>query len=271
MILRDLSSAIISIHRVVVVSLLGSTLVSSLNCSKPAEPPSRVEPVAAVYVGYGVLPESAQAVKSFLGYIGMQYDTLGTAALLSGGLSRYNLLIIPGGDARDIAADLGPIGTSAVAGYVGSGGGYLGLGAGAAVAAGDWGAWRGIPLLDGEAPWPVERIAPYGQVVITPVVRQEVELTAGLRNAYNSLYRWGPEFILPETPTAQTAFRYEVTGTAAMVFFEKGQGRVCLFGFQPEFEEGSPRDGTSFGDEFNDPETEWDILEMAVQYCLNRL
>ena len=258
--------------------------------------PSEIVDVA-VYTGSGAWDASVTASLAALEQAGYSTGRLDLPALLSGGLDGFRVLLIPGGDPRDYSTDLGPVGRGRIRGFVFSGGGFIGLGGGAAVADADSGSWSGIGLFSGDARWPIERIAPYPEYTITEVnlVDPAHPVGRGGRESYWTLYRWGPEFIFPETHswTVETPFysikmagernsievvdvnetdfvvyRYALTETPAAVTLEFGAGRVFLCGFQPEIEENDPRDGTDFGSELNDPDTEWDIIERVVRFCL---
>ena len=45
-----------------------------------------------------------------------------------------------------------------------------------------------------------------------------------------------------------------------MIAFEKANGTVFLSSIHPEFEENSNRDDTDLFDEFDDPDSEWELM-----------
>jgi hypothetical protein len=65
-------------------------------------------------------------------------------------------------------------------------------------------------------------------------------------------------------PYAETSIhtiaRYDYDGSAGMIAFEYGNGTVFLSSPHPEYEEDADRDDTVFGDDLEDPESEWDLL-----------
>lgn len=50
--------------------------------------------------------------------------------------------------------------------------------------------------------------------------------------------------------------------------FEYGAGRVFLSGPHPEIEENSFRAGTSFGEEFDDQDSDWPLMYEAIKWLV---
>ncbi len=274
------------------------SLLSGCGDSGPVATADRTD--VAVYTGPGAWDVSVTASLAALNAAGVSVGTIDTPELLSGGLDDFRVLLFPGGDPRDYSIGLGPVGRGRIRGFVASGGGFVGFGGGAAVADSDSGIWPGIGLFGGEARWPVERIASYPDYTITEVKLADPThpIGRGGEENYWTLYRWGPEFIFPElrTETVQspllnthiakrcilarlqetdgpyyTIYLYAPTDTPAAIAFSYWAGEVFLCGFQPEIEENDARDGTDFGVELIDVDTEWDIIERAVRFCLWQL
>ena len=53
-----------------------------------------------------------------------------------------------------------------------------------------------------------------------------------------------------------------------MVAFEYGNGTVFLSSPHPEYEEDGDRDDTTFGDDLDDPESEWDLLFRVSKWLI---
>jgi len=227
---------------------------------------------AVVFSGYGTWSPSVIAVTMMLRARGLVTDTIGSVGSLAENLGNYQILVIPGGDPDNLLPELGPVGRSAILSFVNGGGGCLGLGGGAAVLSRTVNSRDGIPLLQGEARWPVAEIGLPPNYLLTDVslAAPDHPLGFGGRNLYTTLYRWGPRFIPADSALVDVIYRYETTGAAAAVAFRYGFGTVFLAGFQPEIEENSDRDSTDFAQELADPETEWDMLERALDYCWPR-
>ncbi len=226
-----------------------------------------------VYAGEGSWDVSVTAVLSALRFFEFQIDTFQSASVFNGDLHKYRVIVFPGGDARVYSSTFGAIGMSNIREYIEFGGSFLGLGGGAAIADSGDGLWRGIGVFAGDAKWPVDRIAPYPEYTLTGIdlVGWDHDVGRGSPNRYTSLYRWGPEFINTVPFASEVIYSYTLTGTPAVVAFDYGAGRVVLSGCQLEIEESGDRDDTDFASQFDDPESEWDIIERAVIFCLSEL
>ena len=53
-----------------------------------------------------------------------------------------------------------------------------------------------------------------------------------------------------------------------MIAFEYGAGTVFLSSPHPEYEENSDRDDTTFGDDLDDPDSEWDLLFRVSKWLI---
>jgi hypothetical protein len=72
---------------------------------------------------------------------------------------------------------------------------------------------------------------------------------------------YASQFFVPSFGTSvHTIAKYESNNKAGMIAFEYGYGTVFLSSPHPEYEEDSDRDDTTFGDELEDPDSEWDFL-----------
>jgi len=224
-----------------------------------------------VYVGAGVWEASVKAAFSALQSMNFSLDSIETVEILQGSFKHCRILLVPGGDARLYSEALGTVGRDRIRHYAARGGGYIGFGGGAALAGADSGARLGLGLLTTSARWPVDLIAVYPQWTMTAVYLRQPEhpVGRGFHPRFTTLYRWGPDFPNPDPARVDVLSEYLVTGTPAAVATEYGAGAVVLFGFQPEFEEGSARDSSGFGGDLNDPESEWPLIENAVKYCLS--
>jgi len=131
------------------------------------------------------------------------------------------------------------------------------------------GIYPGIGLFDGVASWPIDLIVAYPNYTLTTIQLNDDTHPIGResQNHYEALYRDGPQFLSLDY-NVSVVYNYITAGTPAAIAFTYSQGRVFLAGFQPEFEENDSRDSTDFGQELHDPDSEWDIIERAVKFCL---
>ena len=150
----------------------------------------------------------------------------------------------------------------------------IGLGGGSAIADSVTypsieGHFTGIGLFNGIASWPIDLIVAYPNYTLTTILlNNDIHpVGRGGLNHYETLYRDGPQFLVYDF-SVNVIYNYITTGTPAGIAFTYSQGRVFLAGFQPEFEENDSRDSTDFGQELHDSDSEWDIIERAVKFCL---
>lgn len=93
-------------------------------------------------------------------------------------------------------------------------------------------------------------------------------ITQSEEDSETMLYYWGPALMPNADANATILGDYDIGNQTAMVAFEYSQGRVFLVGGHPEIEEDSSRDGVTFGDEFNDEGSEWDMMQKAVSWLI---
>lgn len=240
----------------------------SLGCDKdPVSSEDRVD--IGIYNGQGVWGESVTAMLQAAEYYGYSSELFEEQAIFDDALDRYLIIVLPGGDPREIAVSIGPVGANRIKNFVMYGGSLLGLGGGAAVVGKDTDLHSGIGLFQGTTRWPVDRIALYPDYTITNIllINPLHRITENLHSHFWTLYRWGPEFIADDPNSIDVLFTYDLTSTPAVIALRYGAGKVFLSGCQLEIEENSDRDGTDFGSELNDPDSEWEMLEPALLFC----
>jgi hypothetical protein len=222
-----------------------------------------------IYNGAGVWQPSVTAISNLLDFYGLEFEVFNENDLFAEGADRFNSVIIPGGDPRVMITGIGEIGRHKLKNYVMYGGGYIGFGAGAAIADADSGQWQGIGLFRGDANWPVDRVAPYPLTVMTDlhIASYLHPITFESADRYVSMSRWGPEFLAWNYNSIDVLYNYAITNTPAVISFNYGAGKVVLSGCQLEIEEDSDRDGVHSGD-LHDPDSEWALIEQMLRFCL---
>ncbi|MDP8208215.1 MAG: BPL-N domain-containing protein [Candidatus Electryonea clarkiae] len=216
----------------------------------------------AVYRGNGAWDTSAVAIKACLESGGRTVNYV-DANDIQESLEDYGMVIIGGGNPLNIASSLGFTGRQNIVRLVESGGAYIGLGAGAYLAA-DSMVFRGNPafesplgLYHGIAKGPDDLIA-----TLPNYTMADIELTAEPVNPLGTyslqvLYFGGPLISIDEPANAISVGRFIVSGNQAGFLFEYGFGRVAVISVQPEIEENDSRDGSNFGQELSDTESDW--------------
>jgi glutamine amidotransferase-like uncharacterized protein len=252
------------------IRLLITIIVTALlvGCSGDANDKPFIADVV-VYNGPGSWDASVTASIEAVRSAGYSVDTIDASGILKDNLRSYNTVIFPGGDPRDILGSLSSVGRMNVRSFVSSGGGLIGFGGGAAIADSSSGIYPGFGLFTGEADYPVYLINTPPSYTLTTITLNDDTNPVGRngQSTYQTLYSDGPQFRFTDI-FVSVVYNYNTTGTAAGIAFTFSRGRVFLAGFQPEFEENSPRDSTDFGHDLYDSDTEWDIIDRAVKYCL---
>lgn len=257
----------------VMVMLIVSSLYLTSCITDTEDPVDRTNPIG-VYNGQGAWQEFAGAVKAALDTLGRDTEFF-TEDDAQSGLDAYSMVVFGGGNPLQMAGALGFTGQQNVRKLVETGGGFLGIGGGAYLAA-DTMIYNGIGsgttsspigLFQGFASGPVEELAPFGTYRMALVTITNTTFDPDLRGTINSLYQGGPEWLVV-APTFEEIAHFEQNDGSAGIIFNLAFGRVGLLAFHPEIEEGDPRDGTSFGDDLLDPESEWFLVRTAVEWCL---
>ncbi|MBT3231199.1 MAG: hypothetical protein HN356_00145 [Calditrichaeota bacterium] len=239
--------------------------------SNPIDPADIID--VGIFNGSGTWAESVTALTHAVENAGFDVEVFDDVVFFTGNLNKYRMIIWPGGDPREYSVNLGSIGLTRIRNYVEFGHGFFGVGGGAAIADSDSGHWAGAGLFRGDAVWPVDRIRPYPDEVLTDIILSDRghEISRNSANQYVSLYRWGPEFNIFHSGGISVVYRYVITGNPAIIAFPFGAGRVVLSGCQLEIEENNERDGTGYSIEPGDPDSEWELIEKILFYCLNNI
>ena len=255
--------------------LMISTLLFTGCPTNINEPVDHKDPIG-IYNGDGSWPEFSTAIAAALDSLGrdIQFFDEGDA---QSGLDGFSTVVFGGGDPLEMAAALGYTGRENVERLIYDGGAFLGLGGGAYLAA-DTLVYDGIGsmgnppigLFSGRADGPIPTLAPSGNHVLALLDLTDNTFDPEFVQSIQSLYKGGPEWQIGSPVYGEIA-KFVQTGGSAGVIFSLGFGRVALLSFHPEIEENNPRDGTTFGDELFDPESEWFFLEAIIRWCLQEI
>ncbi len=209
----------------------------------------------AVYNGPGVWNSGLEAIKLYLSSRRIDFALVNASTIKEQGLRNYNVLIIPGGWSYDYYKELGPTGEAAIKRFVQRGGGYLGVCAGAYLAAKAivWEAniyHYSLGIADVLAigpkpnyPWPTQA---YIAINMT-----SIGIENGLNATYRALYYGGPEFKPLDNNTVTVVAVYGDSGNPAIILTRYGEGRVALTGVHLEVSENT-----------------WPVLDFLIKYLL---
>lgn len=258
---------------IVAILLLASSMLV-VEAGKPGDDPQPRGAVAqvAIYTGAGTWDDGIVAFENFLDWKGITWGEVGYKDINNGALSGYDVVYFPGGDAYQYKKW---VDEPYVQTFVNNGGGYLGICAGAYFACDriDWEGdtyeyyldlYMGIGYgaIDPIVPWADYDMSWYTMNLANPLCQWEPSQQYGM-------YYGGPAFYPDAGQSQDVICTYdEYYNDAAAINFEYGSGHVALFGPHFEIEEDDTRDGTTFGDEFDDLGTDWTILWTTMDYLL---
>ena len=232
----------------------------------------------AVYMDSGAWEDGVIAFEHFLDWKGLTHLRVDAARVNASSLSaEFRCLYVPGGYSYDYQKKITTRGEQNIRDLVGSGGAYIGICAGAFFAA-DHVDWEGgnypytLGLFKGTAKGALSEIKPwpeYGMTTIT--TNPEHPISRNQPRTLNTMYFGGPAFIPDPGFEVDTIATWDAAKQqCAIIAFPYGSGRVLLVGPHPEIEENDARDGTVFGTELTDPESEWGLLWRATDWLLGR-
>jgi glutamine amidotransferase-like uncharacterized protein len=242
----------------------------------------------AYYNGEGAWGPEEIVLSNMTKLMGCSFTTVRGQDIQDGCLDDYDVLMWPGGHYPAYWDEVGLEGKAKIQEFVSEGGGYLGICAGAYYAA-DYMVWMddgdypppdykvegdelNLDLFPGVAYGPIFEIAdrpePGWAMTEINIVDQTHPITESMPNPMTMFYYGGPYLDPYDDASVSILGEYDVTGTAAIVACEYGEGRVFLIGPHGEIEEGSDRDGWEFPDipEPDDVESDWPLYRNAVRW-----
>jgi glutamine amidotransferase-like uncharacterized protein len=227
----------------------------------------------AIYNDTGAWADGVVAFEKFLDYKNMTWEEVKGRDINTNNLTAlYDALYMPGGNSAWYKKRISRSGEQNIRDLVSSGGGYIGICAGAYYAC-DMIIWEGdeydnpLDLYDGYGIGALYEIQPWDYSDMTYVSM----VSSHPINQYEpakerSLYWGGPRF---EGGTYDTVATYdEVNDAPAIITCSYGSGRVILFGPHPEIEEDSDRDSSDFAEIFYDQGSEWPLLWTSMDWLM---
>ncbi len=250
-------------------------LQSSALAQEGSPSPLKFTGSVAIYDDRGADSSSVIALTHLAEWLGNEVTSVDHNDIIAGVLEDQDILIMPGGWAEYYWYDLWGPAVFRIRNFVASGGGYVGICAGAFFAC-DSVFWENekydypLDLFEGAGIGPINSIAPWPSLAmcsISPVLNPPI--FPGRLHQDSVLYWGGPFFAEYSPGQSETLFLYDETGEPATVTFFYGAGRVLLSGVHPEFEEDSDRDGLVWDNYLDDNGSEWDTLRLLFLSLLN--
>lgn len=202
----------------------------------------------ALYKDQGVADFTFRACIHWLEDYGLSAEAVNAFDILDGALEGCDMLVMPGGADEPYAARLGEDGAQRIRDFVGMGGAYLGLCAGAYFACsrfefnkgtdGEIIRTRPLSLFKGCAVGSIETFAPLYDETLATAALVPVHYIGDEGTPAHVYYHGGPYFTdLASDPDAHVIAAYDGLPqgqSAAAIYKRYGDGRVILCGPHPE-------------------------------------
>jgi phosphoribosylformylglycinamidine (FGAM) synthase-like amidotransferase family enzyme len=183
--------------------------------------------------------------------------------VLEGALDDYDIFVIPGGSETICLSELQYIeGVQKVKDFVNEGGSFFGICGGATFGANYAGLFNGSmsPLSE-----------PGSIIHMTNMNINQSSTGPELSDCpidFTTMY-YASQYFVPRAGTdVHIIATYEYNGEAGMIAFKHENGTVFLSSPHPEYEEDDDRDDTTFGDDLDDPDSEWDFLFIVSKWLI---
>ena len=196
-----------------------------------------------LYIDDPVWPDLKISTRNMVQRLGFAYTVLNNDSILHGDLTKYSVLILPGGIGGNYYNNLGWKGLANVRNYVSRGGGYIGICGTGFIAARTciWRGWAGEPriyqasepplhIFQGTADGPVETFAPtYCEIDCRiKIIDHQHPVSQNLPDTMAYLYDHGPKFIIDGDDQAVIIGETVKGSHAFIITTEYNYGRVFL-------------------------------------------
>ena len=245
-------------HRLLGLCLL-SVLCMILLAPNPAVAESASDNLigvkVAVYNGTGEMNSSRIALMRMFEWMDATVVEVNASQILGDFLDECDILVFPGGSESSYMIDLQYLtGIEKIQDFVENGGSYFGICGGSTFGA------RTLDLFDGN----MYSVNEPGDTIHMSTMNVNQSSTGPDLSDYSANFTtmyYASQFFVPRVRNdVHVVARYDSNNQPGMIAFEYGNGTVFLSSPHPEYEEDSDRDDTTFGDDLDDPDSEWDLL-----------
>jgi glutamine amidotransferase-like uncharacterized protein len=217
-----------------------------------------------VYNGTGEMDSSRIALVRMFEWMGASVEEVTASQILGDYLDDCDILVFPGGSENSYMIDLDYItGVEKIREFVENGGSYFGICGGSTFGA------KTVRLFDGKM-YPVNEP---GDIIHMSTMRPNTSSIgpdlSDCPTSFSTMY-YASQYFVPTYGTfVHTIATYQYNRQAGMIAFEFGYGTVFLSSPHPEYEEDSDRDDTTFGDDLEDPDSEWAFLLKISRWLID--
>lgn len=239
---------------VFLLSILYLILLSPVQSVAQVERDDLTGVKVAVYNGLGVMGSSRIALTRMFEWMNATVVDITASQILEDFLDDYDILVIPGGSESTCSSELESEGRQKVKDFVANGGSYFGICGGATFGA------TYLHLINCFLS-PVNE--PGNLIHMTTMNLNQSSTGPALSDFpanFSTMYYASQYFTPQYGTTIHKIASFDYNDKAGMIAGKYGNGTVFLSSPHPEYEEDNDRDDTTFGDDLEDPESEWDLL-----------
>ncbi len=207
---------------------------------------------------------SRTALIHLLEWLDADLTLLSPEGVLNGSLDEQAMFVMPGISPYTLRDEMTPVCYDIIRNFIASGGAYIGI------YGGTFFEWTHFELFNIELQNYLPEL-PAGKNLVTVNIHKNgtgPDLSA-LPNSYQILSWTGSYFDAPDMSHVTTIASYALNDLPCMVSFRYGSGAVFLSSPHPEIEEGDIRDGTTFQDGLNDPDSEWNLMRIIACWLID--
>lgn len=245
------------------LSILCLILLSPVQSTAQVEHDDLAGVKVAVYNGAGVMESSRTALTMMFEWMNVSVEFVNASQILEGFLNDFDILVIPGGSESIACSELQYYeGVLKIQDFVNKGGSYFGICGGATYGA------NYLHLFNGS----MRPLSEPGSLIHMTIMNVYQSPTgpdlSDIPESFATM-NYGSQYFLPDYESdVHVIATYEYNNAAGMVVFKYGSGTVFLSSPHPEYEEDGNRDGTTFGDDLVDPDSEWPLLFRVTQWLI---
>jgi len=215
-----------------------------------------------IYTDRGIRATSQIALEHMFRWMRADVSIIESEDINEGILDTCDILVMPGGCWCDERCELLDDEMPIIRDFIAGGGSYFGIDGGASYAT----SFR-LGIFNGTH-WPA--------VFSSETLLMEVGINressgpdlSAEPETYTMLYRDSGYYLADDMSDINPIATYLDTDFHCMISFKYGNGTVFLSSLQPEYEEGSDRDGTDAWDTMTDPDSEWPFMLKIARWLV---
>lgn len=215
-----------------------------------------------IYTDSGVRFTSRTALEYMFGWMRADVSVIESEDINEGILDTCDILVMPGGCWCDERCQILGEEMSIIRDFIANGGSYFGIEGGASYAT----SFR-LGVFNGT----YHPAAFTSETLLMEVGINQESTSPDLSeepSTYTILYRDSGYYTADDMSDINPIATYLETDMHCMISFKYGNGTVFLSALQPEYEEGSLRDGTDVWDTMTDPDSEWPFMLKIARWLI---